>query len=602
VFRPVVSADGRRVAVVNIDGTAEWYEVRDAERPAVSGPHRVAGARAEPENSFADNQAAMSADGKVIAWWSAGHLVWRDLDTGAQGSAASPPHSDGTVWFGPDDRTVLTAVLGSAKTNNLTAVAIDLVTGKAHTVVAGVRSWLVSGDGTTVDYCRDDGDQAVTAALRVAGSAAVGRAYRAPSPCGLSAVDLTGHRVIDGTTSPGLIDLDTGRRISTATAIKNIYKVHGHLVSNHGRLLVIGVGDTQITFTELPTTPVQGPVIQAALTPDGGRVVSELQDGTRLQLRPNGDGGHALAEAARDTPVWKSGPADLLRLDRGGSVVADREGPNLVSVRDLPSLRERARITTAAPPPVTGDPAGNFTYFFADAGLITQSGTRIEEWDPRTGRRLAGFDASVFHPRMDQQGALHFGVTRYPGPHQVAVLVQGDSLVHLVNLRTGRVTAGPRVPADAIAVQFDRSGRYFGVMRHGSILELWRSDPLRRELGPFPSVDQPPWVGRFLDERGRFLLAANGVIRIYRIGHRTYPDSYNPGPADETGSTDYKFLDTSADGRTVLIVNADGTGRPLVLDPRAWRRDLCRIIGYRDFTPAERSASPVRVPAGPVCG
>jgi hypothetical protein len=325
--------------------------------------------------------------------------------------------------------------------------------------------------------------------------------------------------------SPSLIDLDTGRRISTAAAIRNIDNVYGHLVSNHGRLLVIGVGDTQLTFTELPTTPVQGPVIQAGLTPDGGRAVSELEDGTRLQLR---------------------------------------------------SVSRAASASTPTPSPTRG--------------LITQSGTRIEEWNPRTGRRLAGFDASVFHPRVDQQGTLQF-----------AVLVHDDSLVHLVDLRTGRLTAGSRVTADAIAVQFDRSGRYFALMRHGSVVELWRSHPLRREPGPFPSVDQP-WVGRFIDERGRFLLAANGVIRIYRIGHRAYPDSYNPGPADEAASTDYTFVDTSADGRTVLIVNADGTGRPLVLDPRAWRRDLCRIIGYRDFTPAERSASPVRIPAGPVCG
>lgn len=418
-------------------------------------------------------------------------------------------------------------------------------------------------------------------------------------------MDFTGHRIVtvtDLTVAASLIDLDTGRQTAGGTLMKDdVSGVDGHLdrhlVSDHGRLSVIGYSATRITFTELSPTGDIMPAAQLALTPNGKEVVSELKDGTKLQLRTADRGNRLLAESARDTPVWPSGHEDYLRANRDGTLLADRQGVNIVSIRELPSLRERARIVVPTPPPETGDPRGALRYFFSDTSLITQSGTRIDEWDPTTGRRLGGFDASALHPR-GSEGVEEFQVGSYPGPHQVTVLVQGDPRDHIVNLRTGAVTAGVRVPADAIATQFDPSGDHFMLLRHGSIPELWQRHPLRREVGPLPSVDAPPWTERFLND-GRFLLASNGIIQIYRFGDGIRRDTYNPGlDADDH---EYTFSDAAVDGRTVLIWDGD-IGQPLKLDPAAWRRDLCKIIGYRDFTPAERSASLVRIPSGPVCG
>jgi energy-coupling factor transporter ATP-binding protein EcfA2 len=609
VYRPVVSEDGRRVGFVNIDGSAEWYDVRDVGRGLVSGPHRVAAEPAPPDNSFADNTAAMSTDGRVIAWQSGGRIVWRNLDSGAQGAVPAPKDTDGSVWFGPDDRTVLTSGLNSGTTHTQDAAAIDLVSGKTRTVVARVNNWQVSGDGTTVDYCRARNERSVTAAARVTDSAPAGRAYHGQGSCTLSGADLTGHRVVSGSTSLDLIDLDQGRKLSTVTPLANTYEPYGHLVQYGGRLMMIGNSSTRITFTSLPTTPNRVNVGQAALTPDGRGTIGALEDGTRLQLRPVQGGRRLLADAPRDAPYWKPNKDDRLEFNPAGTLVADREGLGLLSVRDVKNLREVARVTPVTPHPPNGYPQGNFTFFFqSDGRLVTRSGTRIQEWDPSTGRQLAAFDAAVFHPKTDQDGTIDLAVSRYPDHDEVTVLVwAGHPVVRVVNLRTGRVTTGFSVPADSIAVQIDPSKRYFSLLRHGSVLELWRRHPQRKELGPFPSVGSPggdhPFVARFLDGKGRYLLAARNAVRIYRIGDRTYDADYDLG-SDSTSdyAADYSFMDASADGRTVLYANSDGTGEPLVLDPAVWRQGLCQNIGYRDFTAAERSALPIRIPAGRPCG
>jgi hypothetical protein len=110
------------------------------------------------------------------------------------------------------------------------------------------------------------------------------------------------------------------------------------------------------------------------------------------------------------------------------------------------------------------------------------------------------------------------------------------------------------------------------------------------------------FAGAFLDDKGRFLLAANNVVQIYQIGQHSYVDSYDFGrPFHSSSTAPYSFVDVSVDGRTVLYADENGVGGPLALDPAAWQRRLCDVIGYREFTADERNSLPVVVPAHPLC-
>ncbi|GAA4635488.1 hypothetical protein GCM10023196_081180 [Actinoallomurus vinaceus] len=603
---PVVAPGGERVAFVNIDGSVEWYDVRDAGRGQVGGPHRLPAAPEVAEDSFADNRADMSADGELLASESSAHVVWWDLRTGGgPRRVPAPAHNDGTVWFGPDSRTVLTGVYDSGSSHTESVVAVDLLTGAKRTVATGVSGFGVSGDGGVVSFCRTGSGGAAVAARRVSDGAPLGRPYtqKGESVCQLAATDVTGHRVaIGGASSMSLIDLDEGRQISQIHLPDGVYaSYYPRLAATARGPMLIGTADTQISYTLLPSGPGSLDVGGAALTPDGGRIVYVAKDGSRLQLRTTGGTERLLADAALAKPYHVPDKTDVIRFDRAGRLLADREGESLIAVRDAASLRPTARITV--PPPPAGTASSSLlTYFFDRADrLVTVSGTRIQLWDPRDGRRLAEFDATSLHPTV-AGGVPQLYVSGYTTGDEVMVLAGGDRTVRVLDLRTGRLRPDMTIGTDTIGILYDPSGRYFAVLRHGSVVELWRRHPLRRELGPLPSLGDDVFVARFLGTHGRFLLASNNAVRVYRVGARAYEQSYDFGGASDTISgPHYQFIDASRDGRTVLYANGDDAGGPLVLDPEAWARRLCQVIGYRDFTPDERAGLPVPLPGRPAC-
>ncbi|WP_433188109.1 trypsin-like peptidase domain-containing protein [Actinoallomurus sp. CA-150999] len=602
---PVVAPDGERVAFVNIDGSVEWYDVRDADRGLVGAPHRLPAAPEVAENSFADNRADLSEDGALLASESSAHVVWWNLRTGgAPRRVPAPKDNDGTVWFGPDDRTVLTGVYRSGPSHTEDVVAVDLATGAKRTVATDVSGFGVSGDGNVVSFCRTGDGGAAVAARRVADGAPVGRPYtqKGENVCQLAATDVTGHHVaVGGASSMSLIDLDQGRQVSQTHLPDGVVSsYYPRLAATGGGPVLIGTADTQITYTRLSSGPGNIDVGGAALTPDGGRVVYVAKDGSRLQLRTTDGTGRPLAEAVRPKPYLVPDKADVPRFDRTGRLLAEREGESLIAVRDAASLRPTAQITVP-PPPVDTTSSSTLTYFFDRADhLVTVSGTRIQLWDPRDGRRLAEFDATALHPTV-AGGVPQLYVSEYTTGDEVIVLAGGDRVVHVLDLRTGRLRPDMTTGTDTIALVYDPSGRYFALLRHGSVVELWRRHPLRRELGPLPSLGNDTFVAKFLDAHGHFLLASNEAVRVYRVGARAYQQSYDFGDASDTiSATHYQFLDASRNGRTVVYADGDDAGA-LVLDPGAWARQLCRIIGYRDFTPDERAGLPVRVPGGPTC-
>ncbi|MFJ6382499.1 hypothetical protein ACIQI7_21155 [Kitasatospora sp. NPDC092039] len=623
---PLVSADGRRAGYLQDDGKAAWFPVdADADQP-IGRIHRLPVAPGTAGGADKGLRPSMSVDGTRIVARVFDHLVWWDLDQDTLVRTTPAPKDgggdDGPLWIGADDRTLLMRRTGSGR-NNSALLAYDPDTGATRTVVADVEDLELSGDRDAAVVCRRGDDTSTVSLVRISDGAPQGRPFTEQDEkytsdvCFGQAVDATGSRVaLEHTDTVRVVDLNRGQVIATVPTKGHTYGTH-RLAEAAGRLYQVSWDGSAITYTELPPGAAVLSVGQQRLTPDGTRTVSILADGSALQLRPaaDADSDRLLAEAARRRPYWKPGDAGPLRFSRDGTLLADQEAKNVVSVRDAATLREVAAITAAEPPPlpvpepsVLGPalPAGEswkwgFAHFFDTEGkILTISGSVVQRWEPRTGRELARFDVTPLLP----DGEPDVVIAPCPRPNEVAVIVLGDPEVRIVDITTGKVRETVRTTEDVLSIQFDPSGRYFALMRRGSIVELWRRDPLRRELGPLKSVSEDlvtSFVASFLDGDGHFLLAANNSVRTYRVGERAPQDSYEFGAPTDGIDGSYRFMDASRDGRTVVYARSSGPGGPLVLDPRAWRGELCRIIGYRTFTDDERTGLPTRLPADPPC-
>lgn len=593
----MVSADGRRAGFSTVHGVVYWFAVDpNAARPI--GPlHKL------PEVPGGVHGYTMSPDGRMIAITLPHRLVWWDLGSGTiGGSVPAPADTNGDLWIAPDDRHVL---VGTGVGGMEGLAVIDKADGRTRRMVATAdQTLLPSGDGTAVVVCRKKGDEVTLSLWRVADGAPLTRPYRSQyATC--EAADATGHRVVlDDGSALRLVDLDRRTDLAKTPKLSDSPDGSRALVSAGGKMYFVAQADSQITFTRVSGAKVFD-VGQSILTADGSKVISVLKDGSRLLLEQAAPD-RVLAEAPRPRPYWVQ-QGDHLRLSPDGRLFADRESANVVSVREVSTLRQVARITTATPPV-----ASALSFAFDDTGnLVTASGAQIQQWDSRSGRQTAHFDASVFGPAIDKFGWPSIRVATYPTPGQVAVLAVGDPVVHIVDIRTGRTTATLKTADDATAIKFDSTGRYFVLLRHGGIVELWRRHPLRRELVPLRGLSDSagePYAARFLDGKGRFLLAASNAIRIYQVGRRADLDSYDFGqPSGDLSSLfsastpSYSFIDAAANGKVVLYSDPRGIGGPLVLDPALWQRKLCGIIGDRAFTAEERASLPIPVSAKPVC-
>ncbi|MFF3859131.1 trypsin-like peptidase domain-containing protein [Streptomyces sp. NPDC002209] len=608
VVTALVSPDGSRAAFVADDGSGGWFEVH-ADGDRVIGPvHRlpkVAGAQqfGDPARGM-----AMSADGRRVAVTTENSLVWWDLDTGAQGgSVALPGRPNGSLWFAPDNRTLLAGLWrGEDLDQGHRLVALDPAGGPPRDVVGEAYEFAPSGDRTRVIICRKQGDGSVFSRIRLSDGGQEGGQYPSESLCPDGVADGTGRRVaLKNSDGLVLVDLDEHKEIARATARDGTSSNSLHLVSREGKLYLatMSTGTPWITHTRIWPAPQRLEVSEQRLTPDGSRTITLLKGGASLQLRPAAvDDDRLLAEAPRPQPYFEpKNPRIPLRRD--GRLFADRDGKNTVSVREVSTLRQTVRISTAMPP---SDDAFGY-YFHRDGKLVTYAGTKVQQWDPETGKELAHFDARDLLPGSGAANtAPAVSVVPYPVANQVFVLVPGDPTVRIVDVTTGRTVATVQVAEDAIGVQFEPSGRYFAMMRSGGIIELWRRDPLRRELGPLPSVGNSAgtqYVAGFVDSDGRYVLAANSTIRTFRIGSQASLESYDFGQTKDRfgGRGGYEFMDLSDDGKTVIYLDPKGNGGPLRLDPALWQRELCRVIGRREFSAEERRTLPVHVPTRPVC-
>ncbi|MET9686974.1 serine protease [Streptomyces sp. NPDC006514] len=623
---PMVSADGRRAGYVQEDGAAAWFSVNADEDQPVGELHKLPAAPGAAVGANKDTKPSMSLDGTVIVSRVQDHLVWWNLDSGGTIARSTPvPAETDRLWIGADNRTLLLTRSGSGKGNDTRVlVAQDTETGATRVLAAEVSDIELSGDRTAAVVCSAQSREAVISLLRVSDGALQGEPYREKEErykaglCLPLAISTTGTQVALWYEDT-LHVVDLLRREVVSRVPSKSMRWSPQLVSAAGKLLHVGWQDSLITYTELPTGAAMLDVSQQRFSHDGSRTINLLADGSALQLRPSAeaDSDRLLAEAPRRKPYWKPRSTDLLQQNRDRSLLADQEGKNVVTIRDTSTLRELATITAAEPPPQNSTPpplAGpdweatnwDFRYHFDGGGnLLTMSGTLVQQWDPHTGRELAHYDAKALRPDAAAGIQPEISVSTHPEPNKVVVITSGDPDVRIVDITTGAVTETVRTTEDVLAVQFDPSGRYFGLMRRGAIVELWQRDPLRKRLGPLRSTTESlvtPTVATFLDGDGRFLIAANNAVRTYRVGERAPEDSYEFGePRAGASKGSYSFMDISPDGRTVIYVDPSGAGGPLRLDPRTWQRDLCRIIGHRQFTDDERGSLPVHVPAQPLC-
>lgn len=609
---PLVSRDGKRAGFVNEDGTAGWFDVSADASRLTGRVHRLPKV-ANPEYDYdgLDDLAAMSNDGKLIAVPTADQLVWWDLDAGTV--AGSLPRPEGLIeglWVSQDNKTLLmrTSVLTPSEGVVIGLVAVDMATGLTRNVLPPRPSQyvLVSGDRTAAVVSQNQPNGTYLVSLvRVSDGVTMGRPYTtAKSFLGESAaVDATGRWVVMEEGTPTLVDLHRGIKVAAAKGGSSTFGHHaGDLVSVGGKFVLATMEDTRITHTELlPVSSTAVDVIDLKLRPDGREMISTLKDGTVQRRLVATDDYKVLAEVPGPQSPWTSIRNDLV-IDWSARLAAVQTAANVVTVRDITTLRQTVRITAAMPPDYADEQDDRFKYFFDGKGnLLTVSGTVVQQWDLRTGRQLARFDAGSLHPRDDIDPDLLPTVWNHPAANQVSVIVPDDPVIRVVDLRTGHTTTTMKAVPDVRAIAFDRSGRYFVLLRQSAVVELWRRDPLRREIGPLYSltglIDTPIAVG-FLDGDGRYAIAANNAVRIYQIGQKAPTEFYDFGNPDGSHEENpYSFIDVSKDGRTVLYTMAvDRIPRLLVLDPTVWERHLCQVIGYRDFAADERDSlsAPVR--------
>lgn len=630
VVYTMISPDGTRAAFVTEDGTAGWFEVNPEAAQPVGTIHALPKINGLYSYTGSEDGAAMSADGKLIAVPTgtmpdhADHLAWWDLDSGTIAGSIPAPMSN-KIWFAPGNRSVLISAYDPNDTVPSTGLnAVELATGTVRTVLVKTpdQTYVISGDHTAVVVCKKKDTGATLTIVRTSdGSEAHAPQSVEDGTCGddLLAANQTGTEVVVASDTDSkqvdLVDLVRGSVVSQiATLDSDTFAPDDtNLVTQGGRLLLVRSGDREIVYSGFPDGAATWTATQQVLVDGGAKTVDIPHDDfSEIELRSATDG-RLLAQAPRLQPNWDPRD-DLLERSVDGGLVADREGKNLVAIRDTATLHQTALVTAAMPSQAKGS---EFAYFFDLGGhLITQSGTAVQEWDAATGTLIAHYDLSAFHPSIDIDGAANAHAAPYTAANQVAVVLTGEPLVRIVDLTTGQVTSSFTADADLVSIQFDRSGRYLAVLRQGSGIELWRRNPLKKDLGPLPSltdntsslVNFSPdktaglFVTRFTDLDGHFLIAAHSTIAVYQIGKHTPADSYDFSyPSGIADGKQFSFLDYSATDGTLLYNDPNGLSGTVKLVPAIWQKALCQVIGGRNPTPDERANLPVSLPQQALC-
>ncbi|MFI5477599.1 trypsin-like peptidase domain-containing protein [Streptomyces rubiginosohelvolus] len=658
-FHPLVSRDGRRIAHVSASGTLVRYEVdvtATAPRDLLGRPQTLRGAEFE---EISDDMGWVSEEGRMLALSpDAGQLVtlvngrltlW-DLTTGGRRDVPGRlPASSDSVWFGPDGNTLVVS-RDDAGGDGIVMEAVDVGTGKVRELADDVddgamfgSATALSGDGGVLVFCRrvEKGDDkvAVYRALRVKDGRSLNSytydtGYN--SDCGSIAVDEKGDRF---TANHHEMWITVGtRRGSSVTQAKAASPdlVIGRLLGDaqHTVLPMVANGDNHVTAQPLARSDIDGSdiVVGSPRLAGGGKYLvaqvhqlDEPAKGEKLALIDAASGRIATEVKRPESAVVvdRDVEHDLLVND-AGTLVADVVDSDRILIREIPSLRQVAEVTTHEPPVDRrgGPEALTLTFLRGGDELVTRSGSRIEHWDARTGDRLSpAIDARALglteknpprfgsgRPAAADSG---FAVNSHVEKGYVQLMVAGDPVLHAVHLRTGKENKelGVLLGRNIERARRDGSGQYAAAKTPGGMLELWStakgegSTRLVGPIGPLGSNERftgDGFVFGFTTTDGEFFVANGGAVRFHRLSDSNTLQSY------DFAAHQY-FLAASPDGRTLLRTLSGGSfgggngdrGRLdlLHLDPALWKRHLCTVVG-RDLTADERGGLPSGLPEG----
>ncbi|WP_344077664.1 trypsin-like peptidase domain-containing protein [Streptomyces crystallinus] len=602
---PMVSGDGRRIAYLGAkDGTLFWHDVDPAARDAehlLKSTRRIDGegplkARA---GLFAgsDGMAALSPSGaRAVAVDAEGQLWLWELRAGTRRQLPQPGPKAQAVWYGPDENTLVAQRPGPSPQES-TMVAVDIGTGKIRQLAerastdGSIAQLGLSGDGGVLVVCRAGATVSTPTyqAVRVADGRQIHR-HTATAPCHGLAIDRTGERyAVFQSGGWYLVDTRPGREAKPFSGPRTVSLTNMRLLGRGSALTMAAREDTAITgwrlgmdTTHLTSTPVllhSGDRMLAHLGKNGEQLV--LIDSTATAWDAPGSP-KVLTEVKRDPATAPQPPSDL-KINRAETLLADLVGRTTVMIRDTATLREVAQISTAEPPLKEGKQEQVEYVFTADDELVTVSGSLVEHWNARTGKRLSRpfevGDAGISKDRNPK-----FRLFRHPTPGHVQVIISGDPAVHLVDLRTGHEDRTLHLGSDVIDAGFDRSGRYAAVRTGGGMVELWSLRPggaPQKVYGPIgPLKDFDGYKAGFVGDTSEFFLANDTSVRFLKPSDPGKVQSYD-FDASQT------FIAAPQDAKVVLRTGQDARVDLLRFDPGRWKSRVCEVLG-RDLDPEER--------------
>ncbi|POX39074.1 hypothetical protein C3486_20115 [Streptomyces sp. Ru73] len=631
IVYPMVSADGKRIAYLIRGGSLVWHDVRPHTDGLIGPAHTLRGDEDDPDvKGTATNPKGigdLSPDGRRAVTVAYGRVTLWDLTTGQRRRLpAAAPDDLSHVWFGSDDRTVVATAgkeQGLGLDSDLRLVAVDTRTGTSRKLAEDVADATVSGDGGTAVVCSEGTN--VTKVryrfVRVADGRELGR-YVPHSAYGCDdfAVDRTGGRLATAATGEWTVYDRARRKMLGMTSGGQYGALVGRRLLGGADAPVVALADGRSITATVLNTRRQERAEDPRLLGDGTRMIIRSGKGAERRLRVLGtvDSRKVLAQSP---PYKKRGVAGPLAADDsryllapsvngGETLVADVAAYDTVLVHALPSLRPVARIKLPLSRPNDwGEREMPQVFFLGADELVTRTDTVVMRWDARTGRRLSRLDlrdlklAKDGPPPFDRHSSppsAGFDIGRYPPEAgRVLVKIADEGAFHVVDLRRGRAEKKIGLGRDANAVFLDAGGTRAGVLTQGSLIELWSlsGGHPKRIMGPVGPVSEQGAGGFdafFVGDSPRLFLAEGSSARVY-TADGAYEETF------DFGKQQY-FLTATDDGKALLRQDDSSDGVDLVrLDPEEWRRELCRVLGQRTFTAAERDGM-TGGPPPQVCG
>ncbi|MGW2926078.1 nSTAND1 domain-containing NTPase [Streptomyces fungicidicus] len=612
---PEVSGDGRRIAYLReADALLAWHEVTPSGKHLAGPVHllRHAQARNEEGAILAVKESRFSPDSRYLVEASEVSdglplLVW-DLSTGRPHEVPGSITGVRWIWFGPDNGTLVAWKILDLLEGRNSLLAIDVATGSIRELTHDFSSLPeVSWDGRTAVVCQEKGESASRyQAIRVSdGRVLRSQELKRPN-CPKPEFDTASRYFAVEANSGG----DRYRVAIHGDEAPKRLVPRQHLASSIGvkRLPLLmsgsetvmpfaeGAAVTGVSMSVGPSRPAHG---YPTLLGDGGRMLVRTDGGRALRIVETKPGRTTLARA--ETPGNPPPEEQPLVTDKDETLVADVSDRNRVTVRALPSLRRISQFSVSAPPldEATREPGTIDIMFQSDDRVVTLSGSVLEYWDARQGRRLS---STVKLPSLGLSTAEDpfFTMGAHPDPAYVTVSVQGEPEVHTIDLRTGREDRKQRIrlAEDLLTAEYLPDTRYMAVLTTGRIVELWsvenRSSP-RKVLGPFGPLEPHRWTMGSSSGSEFFLAYENTMVRL-RADDPEYRDTF-------VFSRVQRFQGATKDGRTLLSIpvehdleelydDAPDAGRSPTLfriDPALWKEHLCGVVG-RELTPDERTA------------